>query len=170
MKTTIEKHWNGDIIKIKGKKVVNKSAYEIGLIVEGQAKLLCPRRYGYLAASYTTQTYNYGTEPESPSKYRGTSNFSDEVKSDKLNWSQYADKKPARMKIIPPNDPNEVLVGTPVEYGPYVEFGTVKMVAQPHLRPAFDLAKGKVLTIVKINAKYEFADYLFNRTNGMMFK
>ena len=35
------------------------------------------------------------------------------------------------------NEPDEsVRIGTPVEYGPYVEFGTIKMKAQPFLRPA----------------------------------
>lgn len=31
-----------------------------------------------------------------------------------------------------------VLVGSAVEYAPYVEFGTADMEAQPHLRPAVD--------------------------------
>lgn len=30
------------------------------------------------------------------------------------------------------------LVGTPVEYAPYVEMGTSRMSAQPYLRPALD--------------------------------
>lgn len=33
---------------------------------------------------------------------------------------------------------NKVVIGTPVEYAPYVEFGTSKMRAQPYLRPALD--------------------------------
>lgn len=32
---------------------------------------------------------------------------------------------------------NEVHVGTEVEYAPYVEYGTSRMSAQPHLTPAF---------------------------------
>lgn len=31
-----------------------------------------------------------------------------------------------------------VAVGTNVEYGPYVEYGTSRMAAQPYLRPAMD--------------------------------
>ena len=29
-------------------------------------------------------------------------------------------------------------VGTSIEYGPYVEYGTYRMAAQPYLRPALD--------------------------------
>lgn len=32
---------------------------------------------------------------------------------------------------------HEVHVGTEVEYAPYVEYGTSRMAAQPHLTPAF---------------------------------
>jgi len=31
-----------------------------------------------------------------------------------------------------------ILVGTNVEYGPYVEYGTSRMAPQPYMRPAFD--------------------------------
>lgn len=33
-------------------------------------------------------------------------------------------------------DENTEVIGTAVEYSPYVELGTVKMAAQPYLRPA----------------------------------
>lgn len=36
-----------------------------------------------------------------------------------------------------PLSPNRVLVGTDVEYGKFVEYGTSRMSAQPHLTPAF---------------------------------
>ena len=53
-----------------------------------------------------------------------------------------------------------VLVGTPVFYGPYMEFGTVKTDAQPFLRPALALAKGQTGTIIMKNGKLVFKDYL----------
>ena len=37
-----------------------------------------------------------------------------------------------------PSDPLAVVVGTDVEYAPYIEFGTSRMAAQPYLRPALD--------------------------------
>lgn len=40
---------------------------------------------------------------------------------------------------------NGAIVGTPVEYAVYQEFGTRKMNAQPFLRPAMDLVSGEPL-------------------------
>lgn len=139
--------WNGDYIKVQGKKVINKSIFEVGLIVEGQAKLLAAVQYGYLAASITTQSRTEGTDLGSPAEYSSE--------------SVPAGHDVASFKLIgKPADDNEVFVGTAVDYGPYIEFGTVKMAAQPFLRPSLDLAKGKTLSIVKINSKYYFGDYL----------
>ena len=42
----------------------------------------------------------------------------------------------------------------------HVEFGTVKMSAQPFLRPALDLAMDESLTIVEIEGKKTFKEYL----------
>lgn len=146
IKTTIEKQWHGNEIKIQGKKVIADSIFEIGLVVEGQAKLLAARDTGYLAASITTQSgTGEGTEPGNPREFgngggEGYSNF--------------------EMTIQAPEDENEVFVGTALDYGPHVEFGTVRQSAQPFLRPALALAKGKVLTIVQVNGKMQFKEYL----------
>lgn len=128
MKVTVDKVWHGAEIKIQGRKVVNKSAYETGLIVEAQAKSLCPVDQGRLAASITTQSVDMGTKP----KGKGA------VETD---------------LIQKPTDPNEVLVGTPVEYSEYIEFGTMYTDGQAFLRPALDLAQGKVLSILEENGK-----------------
>ena len=40
---------------------------------------------------------------------------------------------------------NYAIIGTNVEYAPYVEFGTKNADAQPYLRPAFDATKLKVM-------------------------
>lgn len=42
---------------------------------------------------------------------------------------------------------NKVVVGTNVEYAPYVEFGTYKAKAQPYLRPAVDKNRSKIKTL-----------------------
>lgn len=133
--TTVEQQWNGKDIKIRGKRVVGKSAFEIGLIVEGQAKLRAPVRTGRLSGSITTQASDHGTEPSGMGA----------VGSDKIH---------------PPEDENEVLVGTPVDYGPYQEFGTVHSHAQPFLRPALALARGQELTVTMKHGRHEFAEYL----------
>lgn len=152
IKTTVDTQWHGAEIKIQGKQVVNKSAYQIGLIVEGQAKLLAPRDYGYLAASITTQASDKGTELEAPGKYS----------TNKYTRNSYEDKmvRQSFKKITKSGNDNEVLVGTALFYGPYNEFGTMRMNAQPFLRPALDLAQGKILTIIRENGKYIFKDYL----------
>ena len=132
IKTTVETQWNGEEVKIRGKRVRDKSAFEIGLIVERQAKELCPVLTGLLAGSITTQSRTEGTSPQAP----------------------------ATEAIQKPAIDGEVYVGTPVEYGPYVEFGTVKSNAKAFLRPSLDLAKGQELTIVKQNGKNIFKDYI----------
>ena len=40
---------------------------------------------------------------------------------------------------------DQVAVGTNVEYAPYVEYGTVKMKAQPFLRTALDLRRKELV-------------------------
>ncbi len=145
-KATLE-NWKGKEIKVQSQKVVSKSSFDIGLVVEGQAKLLCAVNYGYLAASITTQNISDGTEMESPSKY------AKEIPPANHQVDSFK-------KIGKPTDSNETFVGTHVDYGPYIEYGTVRSGAQPFLRPSLDLARGKSLTIVVKNSKFEFKDYL----------
>jgi HK97 gp10 family phage protein len=42
-----------------------------------------------------------------------------------------------------------VLVGTNVEYGPHLEFGTSKMAARPWLRPAYNRSKDGAVTAIR---------------------
>jgi HK97 gp10 family phage protein len=141
MDVFIDTKWDGPEVKQRGNKVTGKSSFEIGLIVEGQAKLLSPKDTGRLAASITVQGRREGTQVEAASKYGlGTEESITAIKR--------------------PSSGSEVLVGTNVEYAPYMEFGTIFTNAQPFLRPALDLAKGKTLTIVIKNAKTYFKDYL----------
>ena len=141
MNVTTDLAWHGADVIIRGKKVTGKSAYEIGLVVEGQAKELCKVITGYLRGSINTQAADKGTDTEADDKGR---------KAD---------------KIAKPTDAQEVLVGTAVVYGPYIEFGVLTGAAQPFLRPALDLATGKAIPITQKNAKMEFADYLNPRAS-----
>lgn len=43
-----------------------------------------------------------------------------------------------------------VTIGTPVEYAPYVEFGTTKRGAKPYLRPALYENKQEIKKILKL--------------------
>jgi len=158
---------NSSEVKYRGKQVVNKSSYEIGLIVEGQAKELCPVNYGYLKASINTQSRDQGTElgkvvsKQVASKNQTVGKKTKYESAHKATKQSFWEDMPERFeKITKPEGLNETLVGTVVEYGPYVEFGTVRMPAQPFLRPAGDLAQGKVLTTVEINGKQQFKEYL----------
>jgi HK97 gp10 family phage protein len=130
----VSQQWHGNEVKVAGKRVINKSVFEVGLVVEGQAKALCAVDTGRLRASITTASSGKQSEVEPKA-----------TNADKINK---------------PTDNMEVLVGTAVFYGPYVEFGTIRSSAQPFLRPALDLAKGRVLTITRENGRYEFKEYL----------
>ena len=45
-------------------------------------------------------------------------------------------------------DGDEAIIGTNVEYAPYLEFGTSKQSPQPYLRPALDENKSQVRNIM----------------------
>jgi HK97 gp10 family phage protein len=51
---------------------------------------------------------------------------------------------------------DEAYVGTPLEYAPYVEFGTRYQAPQPYLRPSLALLKGETPEIVKEKMDAEF--------------
>ena len=131
---TIKKTWNGHEVKIQGKKVIGRSVLETALSVQSQARALCPVDTGRLSASIVVQMKGY--DLRIPRKATGAD------------------------IIEPPTEDNVAYVGTAVFYGPYVEFGTIRSGAQPFLRPAADLAQGKVLTILEKNGRFAFAEYL----------
>jgi hypothetical protein len=132
----VNREWNGEEVKRRAEALAGKSSFEIGLIVQGYAKELVPRISGRLGGSITTASGSgQKTQPEGAGAV-GTDT------------------------IKPPSDPFETFVGTPVEYGPYKEFGTFKTDAKPFLRPALALAQGKAVSIVQVGAKKEFGDYL----------
>ena len=145
--TKITTKWNGTEVKILGKKVISDSTYKIGLVVEGKAKELAARRYGYLAASINTQSKDKGDNIEDPGNY-----------AKEIPPSYH--KVDSFRNISKPDEENTTYVGTAVDYAPYQEFGTARMNAQPFLRPALDLAKGESLTIVEVEGKKTFKDYL----------
>ena len=128
--------WNGDDVKRRAIELAKKSSFEIGLIVQANAKELVPRITGRLGASITTRS-GFGQETKPSGKGAVSSDI-----------------------IEKPSDPFETFVGTPVEYGPYKEYGTFKLDAKPFLRPALDMARGRALTIVQVGARKEFGEYL----------
>lgn len=142
MSVTIK--WNGEEVKRRAEEAAKLSSFELGLIVQGQAKLLAPVDQGRLRASITTAS---GAGQRTKPSGKGA------VSTDLINK---------------PSDQFETFVGTPVFYGPYVEYGTVRSDAQPFLRPALDMVKGRKLTVVETLSKNNkikgaFGEYLTNR-------
>lgn len=126
--------WNGNDVKIRGKKIVNKSPYEAGLIIQGQAVALTPVDTGRLRGSIATKS-----KTKEKVQNKSTTKEGDIISGEIQE--------------------NEAYVGTNVGYSPYIEYGTVKMSAQPFMRPAFDLSQGKTLEVFEKNGKQEFKDY-----------
>ena len=123
--------WNGQDVKIRGRKVINKTTFETGLIVQGQAVVLAPVDTGYLRGSIVTASNVKDTDTRPDNKGRKANGID-----------------------APPTE-NEVWIGTSVEYAPAMEF-----LSQPFLRPSLDLAQGKALNIGEKNGRMEFKDYL----------
>jgi len=48
-----------------------------------------------------------------------------------------------------PISPNEMAIGTSIEYAPFVELGTRKMSARPYLRPAAENHSGEYRAIME---------------------
>jgi len=129
-------NWNGKEVKIAAKKATGKTMFEVGLIVEGYAKTLSPVDTGRLAGSITTQARYTGSSPLSPASMLDV--------------------------IHRPNSDWIVLVGTAVEYGPYIEFGTYRSQAQAFLRPALALARGQAITVAMHKGRLQLKEYLRN--------
>lgn len=160
MRAEVLTSWNGAEIKRRASNLMGKSAWTIGMAVMSDAKLLCPVDYGYLAASIMVASKDKTTELDAPT-----------AKPDKFTKKGHRSFRNASLLLAPPSfkkiqppgsgDSNaQVFVGTAVEYGPYVEYGTKRSDAQPFLRPALDMARGKVLHIVEYEGRLAFKEYL----------
>jgi HK97 gp10 family phage protein len=124
--------WDGDEVKKRAEKCIGKSSFEIGFAVEGQAKELSPYDTGRLKGSiHTVSGMGQKTNPKNDAR-----------------------------EISKPDKAFETHVGTTVEYAPYQEYGTVKTNAQPFLRPALDMVRGKAPQIVMREGKATFGEYL----------
>lgn len=142
--------WNGDIVRQRAKNLAGKSAWTIGMAVLSDAKMLCAVNYGYLAASLMVADDERKTKLDSPAS------FASEVPPAGHSVSTFREIK---APTVESDLVGEVFVGTAVDYGPYVEYGTIKTNAQPFLRPALDMARGKAPTIVEIEGKLAFGEY-----------
>jgi len=151
MRSEVLLKWNGDIVRQRAKNLAGKSVWTIGMAVLSDAKMLCAVRYGYLAASLMAADDEKKTKLDSPIS------FASETPPANHSVGSFREIKPP---TIISDLVGEVYVGTAVDYGPYVEYGTIKTDAQPFLRPALDMARGKAPTIVMIEGKLAFGEYL----------
>ena len=62
-------------------------------------------------------------------------------------------KRSIHTEVEDEGDNVNALIGTDVEYAPFVEYGTSKMNAQPYLRPAFDAKKTRALQIMQLTLR-----------------
>ena len=120
--------WNGKAVQVRGERTKGRTIWEIGLDIESRTKLLCPVDTGRLRASYTTQEVRRGTAPG------GEASGADVVGK--------------------PPEKDVVVVGTNVEYAPFVEN------IRPHLQPAVALVQGRALNLALKNGRLEFGDFL----------
>ena len=131
--------WNGETVKKKMQNVCFKTVYEAGVACLNQAVMLCPvadYMGGRLRASLTMKT------------------------NKQTKYGRGGAPKESGDDIQPPGEENVAHIGTAVSYSFFQEFGTLRMAAQPYLRPAFDYIKGETLRIAMRNGKYELVDYL----------
>jgi HK97 gp10 family phage protein len=126
--------WMGEEVKRRAEQAIKTAVWEIGLEVEGQAVELAPIDLGRLKGSITTQMAERGSEVRAPAE--------------------------AEDKIGKPGGALDAHVGTNVKYAEYQEYGTVRNRAQPYLRPALQIARGKAPEIVKNAGRFEFKEYI----------
>lgn len=128
--------WNGSQVKVNAYNTVKTGIWLVAKIIEGQAISLAPVDTSRLKGSIISK--RLGETRFNPNS--GLLQPGDQIES--------------------PSEDLTVFTGTAVIYGPYQEFGTNRMTGQPFLRPAFDLATGKSLTIVEEEGKRVFKEYL----------
>ncbi len=123
-------NWYGDKAIKSMDQAISIALEASGLIVEGQAKALCPVDSGRLRNSIS---YSIDGKVEGLNKAGKRKKGKQEASSD---------------DGVKPNPAKDtVVIGTNVEYGPHVELGTVKMEAQPYLNPALDRNKKNIAKI-----------------------
>jgi HK97 gp10 family phage protein len=126
--------WFGDKAIQGVEQAVNVALEASGLLIHGQAVNLSP------VGQYPKGSGKVGGNLRNSLSY----SVDGEVKG--LNSSPGQKARPED-GVKPNPDKNSVIIGTNVEYAPYVELGTVKMAAQPYLNPALEMNKGNIQRI-----------------------
>jgi HK97 gp10 family phage protein len=126
--------WFGDKAIQGMEQAVSLALEAAGLLVHGQAVNLSP------VGQYPKGSGKVGGNLRNSLSY----SVDGEVKG--LNSSPGQKARPED-GVKPNPDKNSVIIGTNVEYAPYVELGTSKMTAQPYLNPALEMNKNNIKRI-----------------------
>lgn len=172
----IKKSFNSKPMLIAGETVVNTTMKRVAIAITAKAKELCPKRYGYLAASINFQGKGYKHEPlESKSVY------ANEDYTEPSNRYKFIK---GFSLIERPNKYREVNIGTNLEYAAAVEFGTRShaievrnkkvlsdmttyygksvihpgQAAQPFMRPALDWSYDNFMNITRFKKNLVFRE------------
>lgn len=107
------------------KLALNPSSLNIGVAIASQAKLLAPVDHGQLRNSISVSTLK-------ETKLLNDGGFS--PKTSPMEYAEALDTQGLKA--------NEAYVGSNSDHTIYMEYGTVKVVAQPFLRPSAELIVG----------------------------
>lgn len=118
------KEWNGPRFKKRMNKAIIQALITIALMIEREAKILCPVDTGRLRASITY-----------------------EIDETRLVARVKAGGDVVESQVT--RAAGKAMAGTNVLYAIYVEMGTWKMEAQPYLRPALEKVRPKAMAILK---------------------
>jgi hypothetical protein len=173
LKSVSDLKWNGEEVKILGHDTTMLSALAIGLVIQGEAVSECASDSARLRKSIVVQTtdniYNSpeGAPVESGDVIEKPENDLDVKVGTNVDYSWHVEFGTGKHMT---DDGAEDFVKNITEWcrkhgidNPWPVIQHIRMhgtEAQPFMRPAFDLAKGKTLTILMENGKKIFKDYL----------
>ena len=140
-----ELKWYGDKAIQNMEQAISVALEAAGLLVHGQAVNLSP------VGQYPKGSGKVG------GRLRNSLSYSTDGEVKGLN-SSTGQKANLDDGVKPNPDKNSVIIGTNVEYAPYVELGTSKMAAQPFLNPALEANKDNIKKIFADAIRREVGD------------
>ncbi len=140
-----ELKWYGDKAIKSVEEAVSLALEAAGLLVHGQAVNLAP------VGQYPKGSGKVG------GNLRNSLSYSVEGEVKGMNSSPGQKAAPGS-GVKTNNDKNSVVIGTNVEYAPFVELGTSKQAAQPYLNPALEANKGNIKKIFADAIRREVGD------------
>ena len=131
---------NSELVRKAADEAIERALEAVGLKAEGYAKLLCPVDTGLLRNSITHAVSGHSA---SISNYH----------ADKTNKAGTSQRVGRYSGTVGNEGDKSVIIGTNVEYAPYVEEGTQRTKAQPFIKPAVENHISEYKTIVEAMLK-----------------